>query len=130
VSGPQVQQGNNAVDTGATGQGAGLASGGRIAGGEATDVNFCCPDYLASILNTIDSRWNRNQPERGTTVVKFTVLRDGTIANIVVERRSGYGTLDRMSTSALQQVRQLPPLPAAYTRDTLTVHLTFPYGSL
>jgi len=128
VTGPQVQQGNNAVDTGATGQGAGLSSGGRIAGGEATDVNFCCPDYLDSLLTTIDSRWNKNQPERGTTILKFTVRRDGGIENIVVERSSGYGTLDRVARGALQQLR-LPPLPAAYTRDTLTVHLTFPYGS-
>lgn len=128
VTGPTVARGNSTVETGATGQGSGLASGGRIAGGEAALADFCCPNYLTSILSVIDSRWNKNHPERGTTVLKFRVHRDGRIDNVEVERPSGYPSLDRAARAALDSLR-LPPLPPAYTRETLTVHLSFPYGT-
>lgn len=128
VRGAEPTQGNRTVETNATGQGAGLASGGRIAGGDAALANFCCPDYLTDLTARIDSRWNENQPERGTTVVRFTIARDGTITNVAVEKRSGYGTLDRAALAALDGLR-LRPLPPAYNRETLTIHLTFPYGS-
>jgi TonB family protein len=128
VTGSQITKGNTQVDTGASGQGAGLASGGRFGGGETDLANFCCPDYLNSILTMIDSRWNKNHPERGETTIKFTIGRDGTISNIVVERSSGYGTLDRAARAALLDARVLPRLPDGYTRETLTVHLKFPYG--
>jgi protein TonB len=128
VTGRQISRGNTPVDTGASGQGAGLASGGRFGGGDADLAQFCCPDYLDSVLQRIDSRWNKNFPERGTTVLKFTISRDGTISNITVERPSGYNTLDRAARVALMEA-QLTGLPAAYTRDTLTVHLSFPYGN-
>ena len=129
VTGQAVTQGNTAVDTGASGQGAGLASGGRLSGGETDLANFCCPAYLDSMTTAIDSRWNKNQPERGTTTLKFTVTRDGSITNITIEQQSGYGVLDRAARAALIDAR-LPPLPADYTRETLTVYLKFPYGAL
>lgn len=130
VTGPQVVTGNTAVETGARGQGAGLTFGGGFSGGETDLSNFCCPEYLTHLLNTIDSRWAKIQPERGTTTLKFTIRRDGTIdlANVTVERSSGYGVLDRAARAALSESRLLP-LPAAYTNETLTIYLTFPYGT-
>ncbi len=129
ITGPAVTQGNTAVDTGASGQGAGLASGGRLSGGETDLANFCCPAYLDAMMTAIDSRWNKNQPERGTTTIKFTVMRNGSITNIDITQPSGYGVLDRAARAALIDVR-LPPLPPDYTNETLTVHLKFPYGAL
>lgn len=123
-----MAQGNTTVDTGASGQGAGLASGGRFAGGEASLADFCCPAYATTILQRIDSFWNKNHPDRGTAVMKFTIQRDGRITDIVVERQSGYGTLDRAARAALIEASPLPPLPPEYTRPQLTVHLSFPYG--
>ena len=128
VTGAQPTQGNRTVETGASGEGAGLASGGRIAGGDAALADFCCPGYLTDVLSRIDSRWTKNQPERGTTVIRFTVQRDGSITDVVVSKPSGYGTLDRAARNALDGLR-LAPLPPAYNRETLTIHLTFPYGS-
>lgn len=127
VTGRELTRGNTNVDTGASGQGAGLASGGRFAGGEASLADFCCPAYATMMLRMIDERWNKNHPDHGTTIMKFTVERDGRISDIVVERSSGYGTLDRAARAALSDVR-LPALPPEYTRERLTVHLTFPYG--
>lgn len=127
VTGSQIARGNTTVDTGASGQGAGLASGGRFAGGEASLADFCCPEYGALVLQAIDARWNKNVPDRGTTVIKFTIERDGTITGVTVEKSSGYSTLDRAARNAVLEAR-VPRLPDAYTRERLTIHLSFPYG--
>ena len=127
VTGSQVTRGNTAVDTGASGQGAGLASGGRFAGGEASLMNFCCPEYLALVLQAIDSNWNKNVPDRGTPVIRFSIERSGAVTNVAVEKQSGYNTLDRSARNAVLEAR-LPRLPDAYTNERLTINLTFPYG--
>ncbi len=44
-----------------------------------------------------------------------------------VERSSGVQALDYYAQRALALTSQLPPLPAAYTGDRLTVHLNFGY---
>lgn len=127
VTGPQVVQGNTRVDTGARSQGAGLTFGGGGLGGETDLQDFCCRAYLDHLLSAIDGVWNKNQQERGMTVLKFTIQRDGSISDIVIESSSGSGVLDRAARAALQQARLLR-LPAEYTKPTLTIHLTFPYG--
>jgi outer membrane biosynthesis protein TonB len=44
-----------------------------------------------------------------------------------VEKSSGYSTLDRAARNAVLEAR-VPRLPDAYTRERLTIHLSFPYG--
>ncbi len=129
VTGPQVQAGSTAVETGAHGQGAGLTFGGGGQGGETDLASFCCPQYLQLLLSIIDGNWNKDQPTyRGTTVLKFVIQRDGRITNVSVKQSSGYGVLDRAARAALDQ-SGLPPLPPDYTNPTLTIDLTFPYGT-
>lgn len=127
VTGPEITQGNTRVDTGARGQGAGLTFGGGGAGGETDLKDFCCPYYLEQISSTVTSNWRKDQPERGLTVIKFTIRRDGSVADPVVEQSSGSPILDRLSRDAVTYSRFLP-LPAEYTRDTLVIHLRFPYS--
>jgi TonB family protein len=126
VTGRQVFRGNTPVDTGVLQTGAGLSFGGGT-GGETNLADFCCPDYLAQVASTIASHWQRQQEERGLTVIRFTIQKDGTIADITIEQSSGSGLLDRASRSAVVDSR-LPPLPPGYAFDALTVHLRFPYG--
>jgi periplasmic protein TonB len=125
-TGPQVTRGNTPVDTGARGQGTGLTFGGGGTGGETNLENFCCKEYLQRLTAEIDSHWEKNQTVKGTTVVRFTILKSGQIVDVEVTQRSGSGLLDRASQRALSDSR-LPPLPAAYPSDRLTVNLTFPY---
>jgi TonB family protein len=129
VTGQRITAGNTPVDTGARGQGAGLTFGGQLGTAGDTDLkDFCCPDYLLQLVSTIDGVWQKNQQESGKTVLKFTIHRDGKIRDIVVEQSSGFGILDRASQAALYDARLLP-LPADYKKDTLTIHLSFPYGT-
>ena len=126
TTGPQLTQGNTPVDTGARGQGQGLTFGGGGTGGETNLAGFCCPEYIAILTERIDQNWVKAQPQRGTTVVRFSILRDGTIADLQVIKPSGSPLLDRASQRALLAAK-LPALPSQYKSEKLTVNLTFPY---
>jgi protein TonB len=128
VTGPQVTQGSTAVETGARGQGTGLTFEKGVGGGETDLKDFCCPEYLTHMLSTIDAQWDRTAGGlRGTTVVRFEVLRNGQIVDTKVSKTSGSDQLDRLARRALANARLLP-LPAQYTEERLIINLTFPYG--
>jgi TonB family protein len=126
TTGPQEKFGSSFADTGVSGLGLGLATGGAGAGGDLDVGSFCCPDYLATMMRRIKENWNYRQGIEATTVMRFTVLRNGRITDIGVEQSAGY-VLDLAAQRALQMLRQLPPLPAAYPDATLTVFLKFDY---
>jgi protein TonB len=128
TSGPEVQKGSAITETGAKGAGFGLSSGGGQGTGAQLDVgNFCCPEYLVTMQQLIRRNWNEKQASGGEVMVKFTIQRNGSITDVMLERSSGYAALDLESQRALSLTRQLPPLPAQFSDATLTVHLSFQY---
>jgi len=128
TTGGQVQPGTAVAETGAKGAGFGLASGGGAGTGAYLDVgNFCCQEYLETMQQLIRNNWNWKQQVVGKVMVKFTILRDGAITSIELERSSGYTDLDLESQRALARARQLPPLPAQFPDTKLTVHVEFQY---
>ena len=58
--------------------------------------------------------------------LKFTVQRDGQITDVELVSGSGYLGLDQSAERALR-LASLPPLPARYTEDDLTIYLNFQY---
>jgi len=128
TTGPEVKQGAARVETG--GQAVpfgGLATGGGGAGTAITDyANFCCPEYLTTLVQLVQRNWQQNQGVDGTVMIKFTIQRNGTITNIEVEKQS-VPFLDLAAQRAVVQTKQLPPLPAAFTGEQLTVHLLFQF---
>jgi outer membrane biosynthesis protein TonB len=128
TTGKQISKGTAAVDTGAQAPGTGLTFGGGAAGavGQLDVADFCCPQFLDAMIRQIREGWPSSQPNRGTTIMKFTVLRDGTITDVVVEKPSGYPLLDIASRTAIPAKLRLG-LPAQYPENQLVVHLTFPY---
>jgi protein TonB len=103
-------------------------SGGGTSASATTDyANFCCPAYLTEMTDLIKRNWNQNQGASGAVQVKFTIRRDGTLADVKVEKPSGADMLDLESQRAILKTRQLPPLPRDFTEPTLTVHLVFEY---
>ena len=126
--GTEASAGSAVADTGARGQGFGLSSGGGLGSGLRLDVgDFCCPDYLITMIQRIQANWNSRAERPGSTFVKFTVQRDGAIRDIALEQSSGYTALDIGAERALFTTRQLPPLPGGYPNPTLTIHLEFQY---
>jgi TonB family protein len=120
--------GSSVAETGARGQGFGLSTGGGGGSGSHLDVaNFCCPDYLTTMVERIRRHWEARAEVPGEVVVVFTIQRDGSITGVSVERSSGYAVLDINAHRAILSARQLPQLPAEFTNPTLTVHLNFQY---
>lgn len=126
TTGAQVQPGSAVAQTGGRGIGFGLSTGGGGTGGEINLGDFCCPDYLSTMIDLIDRNWNSKQQVAGSCVVRFTVRRDGSMADAQVAQSSGFAVLDLAAQRAVLQTR-LPPLPRAYTNPQLTINLTFTY---
>jgi outer membrane biosynthesis protein TonB len=121
TTGPQEKFGESFAETGADGLAMGLATGGAGTGGSSLDVgNFCCPDYLRVMARRIRENWNYRQGVAGTTVLRFTIQRDGRITDIG-------NMLDLIAQNALKRLERLPQLPPAYTFQSLTVYLKFEY---
>jgi TonB family protein len=126
--GAQATPGSTVADTGIRGQGFGLSTGGGVGSGSSLDVaDFCCPEYIATMIVRIRQAWTQSQGTAGQTMVKFTIQRDGRLTDAEVERPSGTTTLDIAALRAVLTTKTLPPLPGAFPNPTLTVHLNFQY---
>lgn len=123
----EASTGDARIQTSSKTQGFGLSSGGAGTGGYLDVQNFCCPEYLTTMIQLIQRNWNGQQDVGGQTLMKFTVMRDGRITSVQTERSSGYFALDQGAQRALISTRQLPPLPAQFPDQSLTVHLNFQY---
>ena len=125
--GAEPSKGNAVAFTGARGQGFGLSTGGGGTGSTLDVADFCCPEYIATMVDRIRSAWQQTQDSRGECIVKFTIQRSGQIADASIERSSGSTLLDVAALRAIVVTKTLNPLPAAFTNPTLTVHLNFQY---
>jgi protein TonB len=129
TTGDEIKTGAAKVKTG----GAAIPFGGLAQGGGGTDgvrldvQNFCCPDYIQTMVQRIKASWNPNQGASGQVWVKFTIRRDGMLTQVEVEKPSGQAMLDLESRRAVLMTRQLPPLPREFPEPHLTIHLEFTY---
>ena len=129
TKGKEAAFGSAIADTGVRGQGFGLSTGGGAGTGSSLDVtgDFCCPEYVSLMVARIRSAWNQNQGATGSSLIRFTIRRDGSIVDASIERSSGTTTLDTAALRAVVATKTLPPLPDAFPNATLPVHLNFQY---
>ena len=127
---PAVQEpprdGSTRVETGARGQGFGLATGGN--GQKAIDVespNFCCPAYLEVIRIAIERAWVRVPGATGVSTVRFRITRAGTIDTISMVQSSNNPQIDNAAIRALSSVPNVPPLPAEFPDSSLALRMRF-----
>ncbi len=81
--------------------------------------------YIERMRNLIGTHWFRPQGGSGTTTVRFTIDRDGSLRDVIVETPSGNEGFDRAAKRAILESSPLPPLPFGYNGTFLGVHLTF-----
>jgi TonB family protein len=127
---PTVGRENVAGDAPAGAQSAGVGLSTRQIVGTGGQVNigdFCCPEYVGTMLQRVHQHWSPGRGVNAIAIMTFTIQRDGTITDARLLRTSGYQMLDFLAHRALLAVRQLPPLPDAYTNPTLVVTLEFEY---
>jgi TonB family protein len=120
--------------TSAAARGDGLARGGISLGGgqrgaagdPGVPSDFQFTYYLQRMLALIESRWYKPPVPPGVSArARFTIDTSGRLSNIAIEEPSGHPSYDRAVLRALYAANPLPPLPPAYRKPTLTVHLTF-----
>ena len=128
TKGEKVEAGTAIAQTQARGQGFGLSSGGGPGSGSTLDVaDFCCPDYIITMLERIRAMWQQQQGSSGVSIVHFVIQRDGLLTNYEIVQSSGSSVLDLAAMRAIVQTRQIPPLPAQYPNRTLGLRLAFEY---
>lgn len=114
-------------DAGGGGVGRGLSVGGEAAdaaSGIPSDFHFTY--YVNRMLALIESRWYKPVVPAGTRArVGFVILKDGRLESIRLEESSGMPSFDRAALRAIYAANPLPPLPPAYGKPSLTVHLSF-----
>ncbi len=100
--GTEVTKGSALTYTGAKGEGFGLSTGGGHGSGSTLDVaDFCCPDYIATMVDRIRGAWQPNQGMTGVVKVKFTIQRDGRLTDVMIEEQSGSTVLDNAALRAV-----------------------------
>ncbi len=111
--------------SGATGSGLSLGGGdgGQIPG-IPSDFQFTY--YIERMLALIETRWYKPAVPKGTNaLIRFRIQRDGRVDRIELEEGSGQPSFDRAALRAMFAANPLPPLPPAYGKSDLTVHLRF-----
>jgi TonB family protein len=128
AAGPEVRAGKAPAGTDVPSASMGLST--TVGGGTGAQLNvgdFCCPDYIGTMLQRVHQHWSSNRGGGAWPTMRFTIQRDGAITQIQLVRSSGNQMLDFLAERALLAVRQLPPLPDAYPNPSLTVDLEFQY---
>jgi TonB family protein len=118
--------GNTRTETGARGQGFGLATGGQ--GGKGIEVetpNFCCPGYLEQVRIAIERGWERAPGVVGVTIVRFRISRNGTIDSISIVQPSGNPLIDAAAARAVSRVPSVQALPPEFPDSSLALRLRF-----
>jgi TonB family protein len=120
------RDGNTRTDTGARGQGFGLATGGNGAKGLELEVsNFCCPAYLEQVRTAIERAWERTPGTAGVAIVRFRILRNGSIDSISIVQSSGNPTIDAAAARAVTRTQTLQPLPNEFPDSSLALRMRF-----
>jgi protein TonB len=105
-------------------RGLSVQGGGRSQTGIPADFQFTY--YVDRMLALIESRWYKPPLTHECRArVRFTITRTGRLEGITLEESSGTPSFDRAALRALYAANPLPPLPPAYGKSRLTVHLTF-----
>ncbi|HEX6201933.1 MAG TPA: energy transducer TonB [Thermoanaerobaculia bacterium] len=97
--------------------------GARLAG--VGDPSFTYGYYLDRMLALIERNWRR--PPTGDALpevaITFRIHRDGRVGDVEVETSSGVRAFDLAGLRAVENASPLPPLPAGYRKDSLSVRL-------
>jgi len=112
------------------GEGYEVSLGGGLGSAYVEGGNFESSYYLDIAFGKI--RGNFSNPLRQTTfpirtTVYFKILKDGKIAEPVVEAPSGVAPFDQATLRAVISSDPLPPLPQEYKGEWLGIHLEFEF---
>lgn len=88
--------------------------------------------YLIGMKHRIEFNWAYPEAAarrgwQGSLMLDFTIKKDGTIADIRLEKSSNYPVLDEAAVTALRLAAPFPPFPADFDVEELTIKGQFIY---
>lgn len=112
--------------SGPAGSPSGTAGGSPSLGAQVTGpggASFPYDYYLDQMLGKIRQSWVRPPVQGIETVISFRVLPNGEITEVDIRESSGSRAFDLAALRAVRNASPLPPLPASYRENHLTVNL-------
>ncbi len=96
--------------------------------------NLIESQYLAAIFNRLHQFWTppeylQQNPDL-TTVVVITINQDGTIADTLIESKSGDRVFDQFVNKTIEDADPMPPIPPALNKQRFEIGLRFRPGSI
>ena len=90
--------------------------------------------YLAKLLSAVRRNWMAIIPEsarfgrQGRVVVRFSVLRDGSVQQFQITNQSGTEAFDKAAVAGISASHPFPPLPTDFKGGWVRLQLTFLYN--
>jgi len=84
--------------------------------------------YAQQIFDRVSQKWQRadvTSRPRARAVVRFRLLRDGSVQDVQLVQPSGSYTLDTSAQRAVMDAAPLPQFPRGFPYNTVTVDLNF-----
>jgi protein TonB len=90
-------------------------------------ANFPYPWYITQVREMLWNAWTAKMPSGGDLrcTVRFSILRDGSVRAVSVEKSSGNRLFDNAAESSVESSAPYPSLPDDFYEDKLTVHVEF-----
>jgi TonB family protein len=94
-----------------------------------------CP-YLKQVLNNVRASWFALMPDearppvskKGKVVVRFAILKDGSVSGLVLTTSSGDENLDHAVRGGVTNASPFPPLPQAVKGQYVGLRFSFSYN--
>jgi len=89
--------------------------------------------YLSRVLHDVKQHWYELIPEsagmkRGKVVLRFAILKDGSVAGLQIEGSSGDISLDRPAYGSITGSNPFPPLPREFNGPYLGLRFSYYYN--
>jgi TonB family protein len=94
------------------------------------DVYFPFNYYLGMLQRFIEDKWKPpiqiyDEKTKLHTVLRFEVMKNGDVVDVVVTNSSGDFSFDQSAQRAVSQINPLPPLPDGFFDQFLVVYIQF-----
>lgn len=84
--------------------------------------------YMKRMQDKIKANWRPPVKDRDAQiVVKYRILRDGTLDSYGILSSSGFQDLDSAAIDALRSAAPFEPIPASFDKESILVQFTFDY---
>jgi TolA protein len=90
-------------------------------------ANFPYPWYITQVREALWNSWTEKMPSGGDLrcTVRFSIMRDGSVKSVSVEKSSGNRLFDNAAESSVESAAPFPVLPEDFYEDKLNAHVEF-----